>query len=91
MAHRLRTVDCVDDTRQADFLECNGDLGIFDRGLLPSEPPFAAVVPVSQCLKFGIHTNLSSKLSLPIGENWVVPSGCMAFGLDYTAAPCPLK
>ncbi len=31
MAHRLRTVDCVDDTRQADFLECNGDLGTFDR------------------------------------------------------------
>jgi hypothetical protein len=31
MAHRLRTVDCVDDTRQADFLECNGDLGSFDR------------------------------------------------------------
>jgi ubiquinone/menaquinone biosynthesis C-methylase UbiE len=26
LAHRLRTVDCVDDTWQADFLECNGDL-----------------------------------------------------------------
>ena len=39
MAHRLRTVDCVDDTRQADFLECNGDLGTFDRILM--NPPFA--------------------------------------------------
>jgi phospholipid N-methyltransferase len=39
MAHRLRTVDCVDDTRQADFLECNGDLGTFDRIVM--NPPFA--------------------------------------------------
>ena len=39
MAHRLRAVDCVDDTRQADFLECNGDLGTFDRIVM--NPPFA--------------------------------------------------
>jgi hypothetical protein len=39
MAHRLRTVDSVDDTRQADFLECNGDLGTFDRIVM--NPPFA--------------------------------------------------
>ena len=39
MAHRLRTVDGVDDTRQADFLECNGDLGAFDRIIM--NPPFA--------------------------------------------------
>jgi 16S rRNA G1207 methylase RsmC len=39
MAHRLRTIDCVDDTRQADFLECNGDLGTFDRIIM--NPPFA--------------------------------------------------
>jgi precorrin-6B methylase 2 len=39
MAHRLRTVDGVDDTRQADFLECNGDLGTFDRIVM--NPPFA--------------------------------------------------
>jgi protein-L-isoaspartate O-methyltransferase len=39
MAHRLRTIDCVDDTRQADFLECNGDLGTFDRIVM--NPPFA--------------------------------------------------
>ena len=38
MAHRLRTVDCIDDTRQADFLECNGDLGTFDRIVM--NPPF---------------------------------------------------
>ena len=38
MAHRLRTVDCVDDTRQAEFLECNGDLGTFDRIVM--NPPF---------------------------------------------------
>ena len=37
MAHRLRTVDCVDDTRQADFLECNGNLGTFDR--IAMNPP----------------------------------------------------
>jgi hypothetical protein len=39
MAHRLRTVDCVKDTRQADFLECNGDLGTFDRIVM--NPPSA--------------------------------------------------
>ncbi|WP_183769290.1 DUF3560 domain-containing protein (plasmid) [Tunturiibacter empetritectus] len=39
MAHRLRTIDCVDDTRQADFLECNGDLGTFDRIVM--NPPFS--------------------------------------------------
>src|SRR5277367_3161860 len=39
MAHRLRTVDCVDDTRQADFLGCNDDLGTFDRIVM--NPPFA--------------------------------------------------
>ena len=39
MAHRLRTVDCVHDTRQADFLECNDDLGTFDRIVM--NPPFA--------------------------------------------------
>ena len=38
-SHRLRTVDGVDDTRQADFLECNGDLGTFDRIVM--NPPFA--------------------------------------------------
>jgi protein-L-isoaspartate O-methyltransferase len=39
MAHRVRTVDCVGDTRQADFLECHGDLGTFDRIIM--NPPFA--------------------------------------------------
>jgi phospholipid N-methyltransferase len=39
MAHRLHTVDGADDTRQADFLECNGDLGTFDRIVMNS--PFA--------------------------------------------------
>jgi hypothetical protein len=39
MANQLRTVDSVDDTRQAAFLECNGDLGTFDRIIM--NPPFA--------------------------------------------------
>jgi phospholipid N-methyltransferase len=39
IAHRLRTVECVDDTRQADFLDCNGDLGTLDRIVM--NPPFA--------------------------------------------------
>ncbi|WP_169747221.1 DUF3560 domain-containing protein, partial [Edaphobacter aggregans] len=39
LAHRLRTLGCVDDTHQADFLECNGNLGTFDRILM--NPPFA--------------------------------------------------
>jgi protein-L-isoaspartate O-methyltransferase len=39
LAHRLRMVDCVDDTHQADFLECNGNLGQFERILM--NPPFA--------------------------------------------------
>jgi hypothetical protein len=39
MAHRLRTIDCVEDTRLADLLECNGNLGTFDR--IDMNPPFA--------------------------------------------------
>src|ERR1700727_2635542 len=39
MFHRVPMVDCVDDSRQADFLECNGDLGTFDRIVM--NPPFA--------------------------------------------------
>src|SRR6202041_1349998 len=39
MAHWLRTVNCVDDFGQADFLKCNGDLGTFDRIVM--SPPFA--------------------------------------------------
>jgi hypothetical protein len=48
MAHRLRTVDCVDDTRQADFLNCNGDLGTFDRIVM--NPPFANADDIKHAL-----------------------------------------
>jgi hypothetical protein len=53
-------------------------------GLLPSEPPFAAVVPVSQCLKFGIHTIHA----VPLSPSPYLPVDAFVSAADAAALTC---
>jgi hypothetical protein len=45
-----------------------------------AEPPFAAVVPVSQCLKIGVQTNSVSEIEFctlyVVTERWILAACC---------------
>lgn len=89
LAKRLRTVDCVE-TVCADFLTCNGDLGLFERVLM--NPPFengadirhiqharTLLTPGGRLVAICANGPRQREKLMPEAEDWIdLPTGSFA-------------